>query len=54
MPWGPIIPILALVGTVPTFLLALMILTTEAQIVFAGWIVIGIFYYLLFRRKKTA
>jgi amino acid transporter len=42
MPWGNAIPILALVGTVPTFLLSLLILTTEAQVVFAAWIVIGL------------
>jgi len=54
IPWGSTIPILALVGTVPTFFLAVMILTTEAQIVFAAWIVIGILYYLLFRRKQAA
>jgi len=53
MPWGNVIPVLALVGTVPTFLLSLVILTTEAQIVFAAWIVIGILYYLIFRRKRS-
>jgi basic amino acid/polyamine antiporter, APA family len=53
MPWGPTIPILALVGTIPTFAIAVMILSTEAQIVFAAWIVIGILYYLIFRRNKN-
>jgi APA family basic amino acid/polyamine antiporter len=53
MPWGYVIPILALVGTVPTFLLSLAILKTEALIVFAAWIVIGVLYYLIFRRKMT-
>jgi hypothetical protein len=31
-----------------------MILSTEAQIVFLAWIVLGILYYLFFRRKQTA
>lgn len=53
IPGGPTIPILALIGTVPTFVISLAILTTEAQIVFAAWIVIGIVYYLIFRRKQT-
>jgi amino acid transporter len=53
MPWGPTIPILALVGVIPTFGIALMILSTEAQIVFAAWVVIGILYYLIFRRNKN-
>ena len=53
VPWGNVIPILALIGTVPTFLLSLGILTTEALIVFAAWIVIGIIYYLLYRRKMA-
>jgi APA family basic amino acid/polyamine antiporter len=53
MPWGPTIPILALIGTIPTFGIAVMILSTEAQIVFAAWIVIGILYYLIFRRNKN-
>ncbi len=53
VPWGLTIPILALVGVVPTFLFSLGILTTEAQIVFAAWIVIGVLYYLIFRRKQA-
>jgi amino acid transporter len=53
VPWGPTLPILALVGLVPTFLIALMILSTEALIVFAAWIAIGILYYLFFRRKMA-
>ena len=52
VPWGATIPILALVGVVPTFLVSLGILSTEALIVFAAWIVIGILYYLFFRRKQ--
>lgn len=54
MPWGNLIPILALIGVIPTFAIAVMILSTEAQIVFAAWILIGILYYLLFRRKQAA
>jgi amino acid transporter len=53
VPWGYTIPILALIGVVPTFLISLGILTTEALIVFVAWFVIGVIYYLLFRRKKT-
>jgi hypothetical protein len=48
-----VIPILALIGVVPTFLISLGILTTEALIVFAAWVVIGLIYYLLFRRKMV-
>lgn len=53
VPWGNVIPILALVGVVPTFLISLGILTTEALIVFVAWFVIGVIYYLLYRRKMT-
>ena len=53
MPWGPVIPILALEGTIPTFAISLMILTPGARIVFVVWIVIGILYYLIFRRKQA-
>jgi amino acid transporter len=53
MPWGPVIPILALVGTIPTFVISLVILTPGARIVFVVWIVIGILYYLIFRRKQA-
>jgi basic amino acid/polyamine antiporter, APA family len=53
VPWGYLIPILALIGVVPTFLISLAILSTEALIVFAAWIVIGIIYYLFFRRKMA-
>jgi len=53
VPWGNVIPILALVGIVPTFLISLGILTTEALIVFVAWFVIGVIYYLLYRRKMA-
>ncbi len=53
IPWGNLIPIIALIGVVPTFLVSLGILTTEALIVFAAWIVIGFIYYLLYRRKMA-
>jgi amino acid transporter len=52
-PWGNVIPILALVGVIPTFLVSLGILTTEAQIVFVAWFIIGVIYYLLYRRKMA-
>ncbi len=52
-PWGNVIPILALIGVVPTFLVSLGILTRGALIVFLAWIVIGLIYYLLYRRKMT-
>jgi basic amino acid/polyamine antiporter, APA family len=53
LPWGNVIPILALIGVVPTFLISLGILTTEALIVFVAWVVIGFIYYLLYRRKMA-
>lgn len=53
VPWGNLIPILALVGVIPTFLVSLGILTTEALIVFVVWFVIGVIYYLLYRRKMA-
>ncbi len=53
VPWGNVIPILALIGVVPTFLISLGILTTEALIVFVAWFVIGVIYYLLYRRKMA-
>jgi basic amino acid/polyamine antiporter, APA family len=53
VPWGNVIPILALIGTVPTFLLSLGILSTEALIVFVAWFVIGIIYYLIYRKKMA-
>jgi amino acid transporter len=51
VPWGNVIPIIALIGVVPTFLVSLGILTTEALIVFFTWVVIGILYYLFYRRR---
>ena len=53
LPWGNLIPILALIGVVPTFLISLGILTTEALIVFVAWFAIGVVYYLLYRRKMA-
>lgn len=53
VPWGNLIPILALVGVIPTFLVSLGILTTEALIVFVVWFVIGVIYYLFYRRKMA-
>jgi amino acid transporter len=53
VPWGYLIPILALIGIVPTFLVSLGILSTEALIVFVAWFVIGVIYYLVFRRKMN-
>jgi APA family basic amino acid/polyamine antiporter len=53
LPWGNLIPILALIGVVPTFLVSLGILTTEALIVFFAWYAIGIIYYVLYRRKMA-
>ncbi len=53
IPWGYVIPILALIGVIPTFLVSLGILQTEALIVFGAWFVIGIIYYLLYRRKMA-
>jgi len=38
---------------VPTFVVSLGILTTQALIVFCAWIVIGAVYYLLYRRKMA-
>jgi APA family basic amino acid/polyamine antiporter len=51
VPGGHTIPILALVGVVPTFLVSLAILTPKARIVFLAWIVLGVLYFLLYRRK---
>jgi basic amino acid/polyamine antiporter, APA family len=53
VPWGYTIPVIAIIGVVPTFLVSLGILTTEALIVFAAWVVIGFIYYLLYRRKMA-
>lgn len=53
VPWGNLIPILALIGVVPTFLVSLGILTRGALIVFLAWVVAGIIYYLLYRRKMA-
>jgi basic amino acid/polyamine antiporter, APA family len=53
IPWGNLIPILALIGVVPTFLVSLGILTRGALIVFVSWIVIGVIYFLLYREKMA-
>jgi APA family basic amino acid/polyamine antiporter len=53
IPGGNFIPILALLGVVPTFLISLAILTKGALIVFVAWFVIGVIYYLLYRKKMT-
>jgi amino acid transporter len=53
VPGGNVIPVLALIGVVPTFLVSLGILTIEALIVFLSWIVLGVLYFLLYRRKMS-
>lgn len=52
VPWGYTIPILALIGVVPTFLVSLRILTVPALVVFLAWFVVGVIYYFAFRRRK--
>lgn len=50
--WGyPVVPIIAILAIAPTWLIALSLLKTWAMVVFFGWIVVGILYFLLFRRQ---
>lgn len=52
--WGyPIVPIIAVIAVIPTWLIALSLLKKWAVIVFVGWIVVGTLYYL-FSLKKAA
>ncbi|MCP4753043.1 MAG: amino acid permease [Proteobacteria bacterium] len=51
--WGyPVIPIIAILATLPTCLIALSLLKPWAMGVFVGWIVLGVLYFLIVRRKK--
>ncbi|MCP4630393.1 MAG: amino acid permease [bacterium] len=53
--WGyPTVPVIAIVAVIPTLLIAVSLLKQWAVVVFVGWIVVGILYYLLSLRKTTA
>ena len=48
----PVVPILAIVATIPTCLISLTLLKPVSLGVFFGWILLGILYYLLVRRGQ--
>ena len=53
--WGyPVVPLLAIVAVIPTWLISLTLLTTWAQAVFVGWIAVGIGYFILFRSRNSS
>jgi len=53
--WGyPIVPIIAILAVIPTWLISLTLLTPWAMGVFWGWIVLGGLYFLLFRKRGAA
>lgn len=50
--WGyPVVPIIAIIAVIPTWLISLTLLTSWAQIVFVVWIAVGVLYFLIFRKK---
>jgi len=48
-PW---VPILAIVGTIPTCLISLTLLKSTSLGIFFGWILLGVLYYLIVRRGR--
>jgi len=53
--WGyPVVPIIAAIAVIPTWLIAMLLLTTWAKAVFIGWIVAGAVFYLVIRGRSAA
>ncbi|MBT3225976.1 MAG: amino acid permease [Deltaproteobacteria bacterium] len=53
--WGyPVVPIIAILAIIPTWLISLTLLTTWAKAVFFGWVLIGIGYFILFRNRNNS
>ncbi|MBU3914024.1 amino acid permease, partial [bacterium] len=52
--WGyPVVPVIAIIAVIPTWLIAISLLKQWAVIAFVGWIAVGALYYLLFLRKSS-
>ena len=53
--WGyPAIPVLAIISIIPAWGISILLLKPWAIGVFLGWIIVGILYYIAFRRNATA
>ncbi len=50
--WYPVIPLVAAVAVVPTWIISLAILKIWALAVFWVWVLLGVGYYFLFRKKR--
>lgn len=52
--WGyPAIPVLAIISIIPAWGISILLLKPWAIGVFVGWIIVGILYYLAFRRNAS-
>jgi len=49
----PLIPILALISIIPTWLISMTLLKPWSLYIFVGWIVLGILYFLILRRGQS-
>jgi amino acid transporter len=53
--WGyPAVPILAIVSIIPAWGISILLLKSWAIGILVGWMLAGILYFLLFRRKAAA
>jgi len=53
--WGyPVIPILAIISIIPAWGISILLLKSWAMGVFVGWMLVGVLYFLLFKRNATA
>ncbi len=48
----PLVPVLAIIATLPTWLISMTLLKPWSLGIFAGWILLGILYYLAVRKGK--
>lgn len=48
----PLVPILAILSTIPTWLISMTLLKPWSLGIFTGWILLGILYYLIIRKGK--
>ncbi len=50
--WGyPAIPILAIISIIPAWGISILLLKPWAIGIFVGWMVLGILYFVLFRKN---
>jgi amino acid transporter len=53
MSFYPLIPILALISIIPTWLISMTLLKPWSLGIFAGWIILGVLYFFIMRKGRS-